>query len=285
MAGSKKLGKGLNAIFGEGLDDVLNTIDAPATTSGATELPVSEIRANPYQPRKIFEDDKIHELAESIKEHGVFQPILVRKSLSGYELIAGERRLRASKLASKTTIPAIVVEFDDKKMMEVSLLENIQRENLSAIEEAEAYHNLIEKLGYTQEQLAERIGKSRAQVTNMLRLLKLPTEIRELVNEDKLSYGHARCLVAIEDEDYAIELANKVVKEGISVRGLENLLKEKPKKPEKVEEKDPNLENVRNIMERRFGTSINVGKHKITIAYKDDKDLNRILEMMDCLED
>ena len=285
MAGSKKLGKGLNAIFGEGLDDVLNTIDAPTTSSGSQELAVSEIRANPYQPRKIFEDDKIHELANSIKEHGVFQPILVRKSLSGYELIAGERRLRASKIAGKATIPAIIVEFDDQKMMEVSLLENIQRENLSAIEEAEAYHNLLTKLGYTQVQLAERIGKSRAQVANMLRLLKLPTEVRALVNEDKLSYGHARCLVTIDDEEYAIELANRVVKEGMSVRGLENLLKEKPNKPKKEVVKDPNLENVRNIMERRFGTSIEVSKHKISISYKDTNDLNRILEMMDCLED
>lgn len=285
MAASKKLGKGLNAIFGEGLDDVLNDIDAPSTSTGSVELALSEIRANPYQPRKIFEDDKIHELADSIKEHGVFQPVLVRKSVSGYELIAGERRVRASKIAGKTTVPAIIVEFDDQKMMEVSLLENIQRENLSAIEEAEAYHNLITKLGYTQEQLAERIGKSRAQVANMLRLLKLPSEIRILVNEEKLSYGHARCLVSVEDEDYAIELAHRVVKEGMSVRGLENLLKEKPVKVKKEVEKDPNLENVRNIMERKFGTSIEVSKHKISISYKNVEDLNRILEMMDCLED
>ena len=284
----KKLGKGLNSIFGEGLDDVINSIDTPVVSnSGTIELNVDEIRPNPYQPRKVFADDKINELAESIREHGVFQPIIVRKSLAGYELIAGERRLRASKIAKMPTIPAIMVEFDDKKMMEVSLLENIQRENLTAIEEAEAYDNLIEKLGYTQEELAERIGKSRPHISNMLRLLKLPFEIREMIAKEQLSFGHARCLVTLEDQDQAIEIAKACIKEGWSVRQLEKYLKkltETPKKP-KNDDKDPYLENVRSIMEKRLGTSVEVSKKHLTISYNSNEDLNRILEKIGCLDD
>lgn len=284
----KKLGKGLNSIFGEGLDDVINSIETPVVSSGGTiELNVDDIRPNPYQPRKVFADDKINELAESIREHGVFQPIIVRKSLAGYELIAGERRLRASKIAQMPTIPAIMVEFDDKKMMEVSLLENIQRENLTAIEEAEAYENLIEKLGYTQEELAERIGKSRPHISNMLRLLKLPFEIREMIAKEQLSFGHARCLVALEDQDQAIEIAKTCIKEGWSVRQLEKYLKkltETPKKP-KNDDKDPYLENVRSIMEKRLGTSVEVTKKHLTISYNSNEDLNRILERIGCLDD
>lgn len=284
----KKLGKGLNSIFGEGLDDVINSIETPVVSSGGTiELNVDDIRPNPYQPRKVFADDKINELAESIREHGVFQPIIVRKSLAGYELIAGERRLRASKIAQMPTIPAIMVEFDDKKMMEVSLLENIQRENLTAIEEAEAYENLIEKLGYTQEELAERIGKSRQHISNMLRLLKLPFEIREMIAKEQLSFGHARCLVALEDQDQAIEIAKTCIKEGWSVRQLEKYLKkltETPKKP-KNDDKDPYLENVRSIMEKRLGTSVEVTKKHLTISYNSNEDLNRILERIGCLDD
>ena len=284
----KKLGKGLNSIFGEGLDDVINSIDMPVVENGGTiELNVSDIRPNPYQPRKVFADDKINELAESIREHGVFQPIIVRKSISGYELIAGERRLRASKIAKKETIPSIIVEFDDKKMMEISLLENIQRENLTAIEEAEAYENLIEKLDYTQEELAERIGKSRPHITNMLRLLKLPFEIREMIAKEQLSFGHARCLVTLEDQDKAIEIARNCIKEGWSVRQLEKYIKNlnvTPKKPKK-DGNDPYLENVRNIMEKRLGTGVEVSKKHITISYNSNEDLNRILEKIGCLDD
>lgn len=282
----KKLGKGLSSIFGDGLDDVLTSIETPIdSANSATQLNIDDIRPNPYQPRKIFEDDKLQELAESIKEHGVFQPIIVRKSISGYELIAGERRLRASKLANKTQIPAIVVEFDDTKMMEVSLLENIQRENLTAIEEAEAYDNLINKLGYTQEELSKRVGKSRPYITNMLRLLKLPLEIRKMVSKEELSYGHARCLVGIEDVDYAIELAKRVIKEGLNVRALEKLVANKPEKKVKEEVKDPYLENIRHIMESRLNTAVEVSKHKLVISYNSTEDLNRILEKIGCLDD
>lgn len=278
---AKRLKKGLDQIFGD-IDDVINDISGK---NDQTELPLEEIRPNPYQPRKTFDDDKINELATSIKEHGVFQPIIVRKSLSGYELIAGERRLRASKIAQKDTIPAIVVDFDDSQMMEISLLENIQREDLSPLEEAEAYDQLLHKLDYTQEELSKRIGKSRPYITNMLRLLKLPLGIKELVNSKKLSYGHARTLLALDDEDRMLELAKKTVKEDLSVRELEKIISNTKNKPLVKEKKiDKSLENVRQIIENKFGTKVDINAHKIVISYKDVKDLNRILEIMDCLE-
>ena len=205
MAKAKKLGKGLDEIFGENFSSVLNDINAPADGSQAVKISLDEIRPNPYQPRKTFDREALNDLAASIKEHGVFNPILVRKSVGGYELIAGERRLRASKIAGMRDIPSIVVEFDDTQMMEISILENIQREDLSPLEEARAYEQLIEKLGYTQEKLAERIGKSRPYITNILRLLKLPEEVQDMVNGNKLSYGHARALLSVEDEGKMVE--------------------------------------------------------------------------------
>ncbi len=279
----KKLGKGLEAIFGSDIDSVLNDIDHHDT--GSTNIKVDDIRPNPYQPRKHFDDESLKELADSIKEHGVFQPIIVRKSnISGYELIAGERRLRASKLADKKDIPAIIVEMDDTQMMEISLLENIQREDLSAIEEAEAYDSLINKLGYTQDELAKRIGKSRVHVTNMLRLLKLPPEIKTMVSDGKLSYGQARTILAIDDEEKAIALAKKAVKEGLTVRQLEKMTSSRKDERPKVEEPDIYLDNVRRIMEEKLATKVEVKKHKITISFTDDDDLNRILEKIDCLD-
>ncbi|MBQ1809739.1 MAG: ParB/RepB/Spo0J family partition protein, partial [Erysipelotrichaceae bacterium] len=221
-----RLGRGLTELFGSNVDDLIEEIASGDRDKNI--LPISEIRPNPYQPRKNFDQDKLKELAESIREHGVFQPIIVRKAIDGYELIAGERRLRASKLAGKEDIPAIVVEFSDQEMMEISLLENIQREDLNAVEEAAAYSQLIEKIGYTQEELAKHIGKSRTHITNMLRLLRLPDDIKEKVRSGKLSYGQARTLLAAEDEEKMHELAERAVREGLSVRDLEKLVSEKP---------------------------------------------------------
>ena len=281
----KRLGKGLDAIFGGDIDSILSDIDHKTDGEGVSELAIDKIRANPYQPRKRFEDEALKELADSIREHGVFQPIIVRKSeVAGYELIAGERRLRASKLAQKNTIPAIIVKMDDRQMMEISLLENIQREDLTAIEEAEAYDKLINKLGYTQEELAGHIGKSRVHVTNMLRLLKLPSAIKTMVEDGKLSYGQARTILSVTDEDAAIKLAERAYKEGLTVRKLEELTSDK-KKPKKTEpEPDIYLENVRHIMESKLATKVDITKHKITISFNDDDDLNRILEIIDCLD-
>ena len=226
------LGKGLDAIFGDNVDQVLEEIN-----NGEREvegkrftLKISSIRPNPYQPRKNFDDESLKQLSSSIKERGIFQPILVRKSLKGYELIAGERRLKASKMAGLKEIPAVVLDgVDDKDMMEVSLLENIQREDLNPIEEAQAYDQIIKKLDYTQDELAKRVSKSRAYITNTLRLLKLPKKVQDMLSNGKLSYGHGRALLSLEEEDKIIELANKIVKEDLTVRQVEKLVSTKQK--------------------------------------------------------
>ena len=282
---AKKLGKGLDEIFGENFSNVLNDINAQVNVSSTVKIALDEIRPNPYQPRKTFDQAALQDLANSIKEHGVFNPILVRKSVVGYELIAGERRLRASKLAKMNDIPAIIVDFNDTQMMEISILENIQREDLSPLEEAKAYQQLIEKLNYTQEKLAERIGKSRPYITNSLRLLKLPLSVQDLLNTGKLTNGHARALLAIEDEDRMIELANRVVKENLTVRDIEKLAKAKPIKPKKEKENDPFLENVSRIVENKLQTRVEIDNKKLTIHYNGTEDLNRILEIIGCLED
>ena len=187
-----RLGKGLSSIFGQDVSKVLDDIqngDMEVESQEQSKIPVDEIRPNPYQPRKVFDEDALKELSSSIKQHGVFTPILVKKSIQGYDLIAGERRLRASKLAGLKDIPAIIVDFDDQEMMEIALLENIQREDLNVIEEAKAYEKLIQRLNYTQEQLAHRVGKSREHITNLLRLLKLPEDVQEYVVNKQLSMG------------------------------------------------------------------------------------------------
>lgn len=287
---AKKLGKGLSEIFGDDIDNFLSEIDngSSSATTGSAKVKISEIRPNPYQPRKEFDQTGLQELADSIKENGVFQPILVRKSLQGYELVAGERRLRASKLAGLKEIPVIVKDFGDKEMMEISLLENIQRKDLTPIEEASAYEQLIKKLNYTQEQLAKRIGKSRANVTNLLRLLTLPNEVQKLVNDGKLSYGQARTLLALDSEDKIINLANRCVKEGLSVRELEDLTrKPAPKGKDKKQKKkaNPYIEDVKNRMQRKLATKVEISDKAITIRYNNTNDLNRILEKLGMLDD
>ena len=287
MANSKKrLGRGLDAIFGEELDDVVKEIadGKDAIKGNSIEIKVNDIRPNPYQPRKTFSKEALSELSDSIKEHGVFNPILVRKSLKGYELVAGERRLRATKLAKLDKIPAIIVNFDDKDMMEISLLENIQREDLSPLEEAKAYEQLLKKLNYTQEELAKRVNKSRSYITNTLRLLKLPIKVQDLLTNGKLTYGHARALLAIEDEDKMLTLANRCVNEKLTVRDIERLAKEKPKKVV-VKKNDPYLDSLRRNMESKLATQVEVANKKILIHYTDTKDLNRILEILNLLEE
>lgn len=282
----KKLGKGLGNIFGEDIDSVLDEISKGESqiTGEKMGLKISEIRPNPYQPRKIFDEVALQDLAASIKERGVFQPILVRKSLKGYELIAGERRLKASKIAGLKEIPAIILDFDDTDMMEVSLLENIQRENLTPIEEAEAYEAIIKKLDYTQEVLSKKVGKSRVYIANSLRLLKLPLSVRTLLNEGKITQGHAKALLAFEDEEKLVEVANRIVKENLTVRDVEKLASKKEEKKAVESETDPYIENVKKNMTNRFATKVDVSNKKIVIHFNDTDDLNRILEIMDCLD-
>ncbi len=283
---AKKLGKGLGAIFGDDIDSVLDEI-----SNGDSEikgekvgLKISEIRPNPYQPRKIFDEEALKDLSASIKERGVFQPILVRKSLKGYELIAGERRLKASKMAGLKEIPAIILDFDDTDMMEVSLLENVQRENLTPIEEAEAYDNIIKKLDYTQDELSKKVGKSRVYIANSLRLLKLPSKVRDLINKGKISQGHGKALLAFDDEDKILEIADRIIKEDLTVRDVEKLSKQKPVKKEAVKKEDPYLVNVKNNLESKLMTKVEVDKSRLTIHYTSNDELNRILELLDCLD-
>lgn len=284
-----KLGKGLSAIFGENIDDILEDIQQGKVegVSDTTMLDVAIIKPNPYQPRKEFDKAALTELSQSIATHGVFTPILVKEAVKGYELIAGERRLRASKLAGLKEIPAIVVDFDDQQMMEISLLENIQREDLNVIEEAMALSNLIEKLGYTQEQLAKQIGKSREYVTNTLRLLKLPSKVQSDVINKKLSMGHARALLALEDKEDILAAAQQTIKDKLSVRAVEQLVKtmknpyvEKAKKPVS----ETSYDGVVQMMQTKLQTKVVVDDTQIAIKYKGTDDLNRILEILGLLE-
>ncbi|WP_075877340.1 ParB/RepB/Spo0J family partition protein [Merdibacter massiliensis] len=285
-----RLGKGLAAIFGEDVSEVLEDIQqgkSDTHVSGRFEVAVDQVRPNPYQPRKSFDEARLKELAQSIQQHGVFTPILVKKSVGGYELIAGERRLRASKMAGLEKIPAIEMEFNDQQMMEIALLENIQREDLNVIEEAQAYEKMIQRLGYTQEELASHIGKSREHVTNTLRLLKLPVNLQGYVINHQLSMGHARALLSISDPQKMETLAKKIIQEQLSVRAVEKLVKElqKPKEKKKEKERDIHMEAVCHRLEDRFQTNVTIDKHHISIRYEDVNDLNRILEILGGLEE
>ena len=223
----KALGKGLEQLFS---NEVINfdhfekeIVDEGKNNGGIIEIPLDEIRSNPYQPRVIFDSEALEELANSIKEHGIIQPIIVKKGIKGFELVAGERRTRAARLAGLKTIPAIIKEFNDVEMMEIALIENIERENLNPIEEAKAYDNILKINNITQEELAHKFSKSRSYITNMLGLLTLPDMVIKLVESKELSMGHARALSKLEDERRIEELALKIVREDLSVRDTENL--------------------------------------------------------------
>ena len=225
----KALGRGLEELFSTEVldfDTFESNIMENATTNEIQDIPINEIRPNPYQPRKSFNEEALRELSESIKNHGVFQPIIVKKGIRGYDLIAGERRLRASKMAGLDKIPAIVKDFSDDEMREIALLENIQRENLTAIELAWAYKGIIDNLDIRQEDLALRIGKSRSHITNTLGLLNLPEEVQKMILNGELSMGHARVLSKMEDESKITDLAKKIINEGLSVHEIEEISKD-----------------------------------------------------------
>ncbi len=285
---NSRLGRGLDTIFGQDVSKMLEDIQSgnDAKQEQLT-LPVDQIRPNPYQPRKVFDDAALKELSESIEQHGVFTPILVKKSIQGYELVTGERRLRASKLAGKTDIPAILVDFDDQQMMEIALLENIQREDLNIIEEAKAYEQLIQRLHYTQEQLAKRVGKSREHITNTLRLLKLPADVQQLVTDKKLSMGHARALLGLKNHEVMLRIANQTVQQGLSVRKVEQLVKDQSKTKEIKPKYEDNIfvKETKRRLEEFFQTSVGVHEHSISIHYENEEDLNRLLELMHIIED
>lgn len=283
---SSRLGRGLDSLFGQqNVTDILEDIENGKDQRSQLMIPVSEIRPNPYQPRKIFNKEALEELSLSIQQHGVFTPILVKKSISGYELITGERRWRASKMANLEEIPAIVVDFDDQQMMEVALLENVQREDLNVIEEAKAYEQLIQRLNYTQEQLAHRIGKSREHITNTLRLLRLPEEVQEKVTSKQLSMGHARALLGLKDEELMKKIAKQTIQQGLSVRKVEQLVKaQSQKKEEPKQEESVFVKDAKRKLEEYFQTSVHIGTHNISIHYENEEDLNRILELLNLVE-
>ena len=280
------LGRGLEQLFSTEVldfDAFEDKIMESANDSDIQEIPVADIRPNPYQPRKTFDQEDLDELAASIKNYGVFQPIIVKRSIKGYDLVAGERRLRASKLAGLETIPAIVKDFDDEKMREIALLENIQRENLTSIELAWAYKGIIDSLHIKQEDLALKIGKSRSHVTNTLGLLRLPDDVQDMVRENKISMGHARVLSKLDDDNKVEELANKVVKNNISVRDLENI-SSKQEYEKRVPVAKPSRNNEYQYVEDELrdilGTKVKIENKKIEIFFDSKVDLTRILDIL-----
>lgn len=273
------LGRGIEALFED--EPQIEEVEE------VKELDLSDIRPNPYQPRKRFDDKSLRELSDSIKENGVFQPIIVRKSVNGYEIIAGERRYRASKLAKKKTIPAIVRKFDESQMMEVAVLENLQREDLTPLEEAQAYEMLQKNLGLTQEEVSKRMGKSRPYIANYLRLLTLPSKTKRLLQHGDLSMGQARTLLGLKDKDKIDALAKRVAKEGIPVRKVEALVSEmNAKKPQKkTVKKSAFIRASENQLSNKFGSSVNIsetkkGKGHLSIDFASADELNRILDML-----
>ncbi|MHA0857565.1 ParB/RepB/Spo0J family partition protein [Paenibacillus sp. CMAA1364] len=277
---SKRLGKGLDALIPS-----LSIND----DDKIVEIPLSQLRANPYQPRKEFKEEAIHELAESIRQHGVIQPIIVRKVLKGFEIIAGERRFRASQYCDKATIPAVIRSFTDQQVMEIALIENLQRENLNAMEIAVAYQGLMEQYSLTQEELSLKVGKSRSHIANFLRLLALPEEVKDYVSRGTLSMGHARAIVGIKDTNTIIELAKQCVDREWSVRELEETVKHLDRKPTEIQKpvakrNDPYIEHVEESLRDRFKTTVkikhNKDKGKIELNYYSKQDLERLIELL-----
>ena len=266
--------------------DPLETLDEIAENTpkeDIVEIKVSELRSNPYQPRQTFDQEKLVELANSIKEFGVLEPIIVTKRIKGYEIVAGERRTKACELVGIETIPAIIKDFSDEEMMQIALLENIQRENLSAIEEAEAYNNLIKALNITQEELAKKIGKSRSYVTNMLGLLTLPESVKYEILHGYISMGHAKVLSKLQDEELIKELVEKIKNDHISVRELESIANNPDYKRKKaiVRIKEPNpFGYVEDALTDTIGNRVRIKNKKIVIPFNSERDLERILDVL-----
>lgn len=291
MSKGKGLGRGIDALFQE----FANLEDVDVQKEEVIEISLNELRPNPYQPRKTFDETSLQELANSIQQSGVFQPIIVRKSaVKGYEIIAGERRFRASKLAEKATIPAIVREFDEEAMMQVAVLENLQREDLNPLEEAEAYDMLMKNLQLTQVEVAERLGKSRPYIANYLRLLMLPVPVKEMVQNEILSMGQARTLLGLKDKELILTVAKKVIAENLTVRQLEQVVndlnenqgkKSAKKDKQAVPEKPYYIRESEDRLMDKFGTTVAIqekeGKGKIEIEYLSQSDLARILDILE----
>ncbi len=281
---AKKLGKGL----GRGLDAIFATENVEIVTDNdkIVEIALDEIKKNPYQPRTYFNEEKLNELKESIEKNGLLQPIIVKKAVKGYYIIAGERRYRAFELLGRKEIPAIIKEMTDEEMMVFAVLENLQREDLSALEESESYKNLMDKMSLTQEELAKKLGKSRPYIANSLRLLKLPTEIKNKLEQGLISTAHARTLLSLKTKKAMEEVCALVVERKMSVRELEEYVARllKPKEVKKVKAKDIFIEEQENILKKRLGTSVTIKqgrnkKGKIEIEFKDNDEFERIISL------
>lgn len=284
MAKAKGLGRGIEALMG---DTSLQTQEA-----GSIYLPISQVEPGLNQPRKNFDDEALEDLADSIREHGIIQPLTVRRLSSGYyQIIAGERRWRAAKKAGLREVPAVIIEADDRKVMEIGLIENLQREDLNPMEEAEGYQVLLTDFGMTQEEVARRMGKSRPAITNALRLTALPPEVRELLISGQLSAGHGRAVLMVEGNKAQIAFALLLVQEGLSVRQAESAAKTftlEPKKEKKAPAEDPNriyIEEVEKSLSGRFGRKVTITagrrKGRLELEFYDTDDLNALLDLLE----
>lgn len=292
----KGLGKGLDSLIPDNKsmksvtsEKIVESKEDAAAKSGVQVMKINEVEPNRDQPRKNFDEDALLELSDSIKQFGVLQPLLVRKRKDYYEIIAGERRWRAAKLAGVKEVPVIEKEYTDQEILEIGLIENIQRENLNPIEEAIAYKRLLEEFKLKQDEVAERVSKSRTAVTNSMRLLKLSDKVQQMIIDDMISTGHARALLAIDDPELQYTLANKIFDEKLSVRETEKLVKE-IKNPKKPKEKKPVAnsfiyQDLEEKMKSVFGTKVSIaskgkGKGKIEIEYYSDDELEHLFDMM-----
>ena len=275
---ARGLGKGINALFP----------DVDVTEAKVHNIPIEECRPNPYQPRKTFDADAIEELKTSILEYGIIQPLILRKSIKGYEIVAGERRFRAAKEADLAVVPAIIQELTDQKMMEIALLENLQREDLSIIEEALAYKNLLEELKLTQEELSEKLGKSRSHIANTVRLLTLPEVVINYINNGQLSMGHGRAILGIKDKKYIDKVVKKTIKENLNVRQIEKLIlalnEGKTTNKSNAVVKDIFIEKQEEELRDVLGTAVKIQKNKnkgkIEIDFYNADDLERLLTFL-----
>ena len=302
MAATKKTGKGLGKGLGRGIgnlipeetkdekDVVVKEVVKEVVVKEPAEVKVriSQVEPNKEQPRKYFDEDALIELSESIKQYGVLQPLLVQKKDNYYEIIAGERRWRAAKLAGVKEVPVVIKDYSDQEVMEIALIENIQREDLNPIEEAQAYQRLIKDYRLKQDEVAEKVSKSRAAITNSLRLLKLDKRVQEMVMEGKVSNGHARTIISIEDGDKQYAIAQKIFDEKLSVREVEKLMREQDKKgkqPKELPENDFVYRDLEEKLSKSLGTQVTIknksnNKGKIEIQYYSQSELERILEFL-----
>jgi len=289
MAVKKGLGKGLDIMIPEKLPDKIKT--ETDNVSRETLIKINEIEPNRNQPRKKFDEESLQELADSIKKHGVIQPLILQKKDNFYEIIAGERRWRAARLAGLKEVPAIIKDLSPREAVEIALIENLQREDLNPIEEAQTYQRLIQEFNLKQEELAGRVSKSRVAITNSMRLLKLDERVQQMLIDNQISGGHGRALLAIEDKDKQYNLARRIADEKISVRETEKLIKdilEKPRKKKKNEAMPPIFKEIENKMKNILGTKVQITKGrkkgKIEIEYYSDEDLERILYLIQSIE-